>query len=179
MLLTFGYRHRPTIAQSPSVAANATSISTAKGVRAVIKQEPKTCCLCYRLWQPPCPCSPPHVSLPSVSRKHAEIECQCTGASAFSSAFIVDNDSKFGTLVSGTRVQGRRALHDGDIITIGQVRLPPPPPPPPSPPPPPPPPPSHPPPATPHLHTRENSRRSIQNVRRANRGLKSSGSAWQ
>jgi pSer/pThr/pTyr-binding forkhead associated (FHA) protein len=53
----------------------------------------------------------------SVSRKHAEIECTASS----SAAFIVDSASKFGVYVAGARVEGRRVLHDGDIITIGQV----------------------------------------------------------
>jgi FHA domain len=52
-----------------------------------------------------------------VSRKHAEIEV------ATGSAQLVDLGSVNGVFVNGDRVEGRRALGDGDRVVIGQQEL--------------------------------------------------------
>jgi len=55
---------------------------------------------------------------PSVSRRHSEILCN---VDAF---HIRDLGSKNGTYVGGVRVTSDpRELHDGDVVTLGSVRL--------------------------------------------------------
>ena len=55
---------------------------------------------------------------PSVSRRHSAIVCD---ADAF---HIRDLGSKNGTFVGGVRVtEVPRELHDGDVVTLGSVRL--------------------------------------------------------
>ena len=54
---------------------------------------------------------------PGVSRRHARL------AIAAGQATIEDLGSKNGTFVGDERVEGVRALHDGDVIGIGSVKL--------------------------------------------------------
>jgi pSer/pThr/pTyr-binding forkhead associated (FHA) protein len=53
---------------------------------------------------------------PEVSRLHAEFECKA-------GEWIVSDDgwSQNGTWVNGFRLQGRRRLHDGDLVRVGQT----------------------------------------------------------
>jgi DNA-binding SARP family transcriptional activator len=53
----------------------------------------------------------------TVSRRHAEISHEAGGW------LLRDLGSANGSYVSGTRVQGELALHDGDEIRLGQARL--------------------------------------------------------
>jgi DNA-binding winged helix-turn-helix (wHTH) protein len=53
----------------------------------------------------------------SVSRRHASIVCSPE------SCVIRDLGSKNGTFVGGIRVTSERQLRDGDIVTLGSVRL--------------------------------------------------------
>lgn len=53
----------------------------------------------------------------SVSRRHAAITCDGT------SCTITDLASKNGTFVGGVRVSAPRELVDGDVVTLGSVRL--------------------------------------------------------
>ncbi len=53
----------------------------------------------------------------NVSRAHAEIRA------AGSSYALVDLGSTNGTKVNGTRIQGERALADGDIVSVGSTHL--------------------------------------------------------
>lgn len=54
---------------------------------------------------------------PRVSRHHARVRV------ASGEAVIEDLGSKNGTLLCGRRMEGAQALHDGDEIDIGSVRL--------------------------------------------------------
>lgn len=53
----------------------------------------------------------------TVSRVHARVDLEPPGFC------IEDLGSRGGTLVNGERIQGRRALRDGDEIRIGRVSL--------------------------------------------------------
>jgi Protein of unknown function (DUF3662)/FHA domain len=53
----------------------------------------------------------------NVSRAHAEVRA------AGSSYALVDLGSTNGTKVNGTRIQGERALADGDIVSVGSTHL--------------------------------------------------------
>lgn len=63
----------------------------------------------------------PHVEIyldaPGVSRRHALIKI------AAARATIEDLGSKNGTLVGDQRVNGSRSIGDGDVITVGSVKL--------------------------------------------------------
>ena len=52
-----------------------------------------------------------------VSRRHATLEA------VGSDWTVVDDGSRNGTLVNGERVQGRRRLHDGDTLFVGQTPI--------------------------------------------------------
>jgi DNA-binding winged helix-turn-helix (wHTH) protein len=54
---------------------------------------------------------------PGVSRRHALIKIAAVGAT------IEDLGSKNGTLVGDQRVNGSRSIGDGDVITVGSVKL--------------------------------------------------------
>ena len=53
-----------------------------------------------------------------VSRRHCAVLCRDDGV-----IFVVDLGSRNGTWVSGERIDGRRRLELGDIITIGAIRI--------------------------------------------------------
>ena len=53
----------------------------------------------------------------NVSRNHAEVR---PAGSVF---VLVDLGSTNGTKVNGTRIQGERALVDGDIVSVGSTHL--------------------------------------------------------
>ena len=60
------------------------------------------------------------ITLPSdgfVSSRHARFET-LRGA-----VWLVDLDSKNGTLVNGERIEGRRRLRDGDVVRIGETEM--------------------------------------------------------
>lgn len=57
------------------------------------------------------------VDLPSVSRRHAQIVVEISGAT------LQDLGSKNGTLLRGQRVTSASALQDGDKIQVGSVTL--------------------------------------------------------
>ena len=63
----------------------------------------------------------PHVEVyldaPGVSRRHALIKIAAAGAT------IEDLGSKNGTLVGDQRVNGSHSIGDGDVITVGSVKL--------------------------------------------------------
>ncbi len=63
------------------------------------------------------PASTVWLNVASVSRMHACISAGPDGA------FIEDRDSRNGTLVNGRRTSSRRALIDGDRLTIGAEEL--------------------------------------------------------
>ncbi|HXI13861.1 MAG TPA: FHA domain-containing protein [Thermoanaerobaculia bacterium] len=54
---------------------------------------------------------------PTISRKHARIEV--TGESTI----LIDNGSKNGTFLNGTRITEEAQIRDGDVIHIGAVKL--------------------------------------------------------
>jgi predicted component of type VI protein secretion system len=59
-----------------------------------------------------------HVALPwdpEVSRVHAALEC------AGDEWTVVDEGSRNGSYVNGERLQGRRRLRDGDVLTVGRT----------------------------------------------------------
>jgi DNA-binding winged helix-turn-helix (wHTH) protein len=58
-----------------------------------------------------------YLDAPGVSRRHARIRI------AAGKATIEDLESKNGTFVEGQRVEGSRSIADGDVITIGSVKL--------------------------------------------------------
>ena len=58
-----------------------------------------------------------YLDAPGVSRRHAQIEI------AAARATIEDLGSKNGTFVGNQRVDGCRAIVDGDVITVGSVKL--------------------------------------------------------
>ena len=58
-----------------------------------------------------------YLNSPGVSRRHALIKI------AAGRATIEDLGSKNGTFVGDQRVDGARSLGDGDIITVGSVKL--------------------------------------------------------
>ena len=58
-----------------------------------------------------------YLDAPGVSRRHARIRI------AAPMAAIEDLGSKNGTFVGGQRVDGSRSIGDGDVITVGSVRL--------------------------------------------------------
>ena len=58
-----------------------------------------------------------YLDAPGVSRRHALIRI------AAAQATIEDLGSKNGTLVGDQRVNGSRSIGDGDVITIGSVKL--------------------------------------------------------
>jgi hypothetical protein len=53
----------------------------------------------------------------TISRRHARIVCQGGGA------VLEDLGSTHGTLVNGRNVAGWHALHDGDLIQVGEARM--------------------------------------------------------
>ena len=58
-----------------------------------------------------------YLDAPKVSRRHAVIKIAGTKAT------IEDLGSKNGTLVGDERVDGSRSIADGDVITVGSVKL--------------------------------------------------------
>ena len=58
-----------------------------------------------------------YLDAPGVSRRHAQIKI------AAARATIEDLGSKNGTLVGNQRVDGCRSIGDGDVITVGSVKL--------------------------------------------------------
>jgi DNA-binding NtrC family response regulator len=58
-----------------------------------------------------------HIQDRAASRRHAEVVMQAGEAE------LVDLGSHNGTLVNGARIDGRRALSSGDVITIGDAAL--------------------------------------------------------
>ena len=58
-----------------------------------------------------------YLDAPKVSRRHAVIKIAGTRAT------IEDLGSKNGTLVGDQRVDGSRSIGDGDVITVGSVKL--------------------------------------------------------
>jgi hypothetical protein len=54
---------------------------------------------------------------PNISRRHAEI------VQEGSTYWLVDLGSTNGTWVNGEQLDGRRRLHDGDLVRIGQTEL--------------------------------------------------------
>ena len=58
-----------------------------------------------------------YLDAPGVSRRHAVIRI------AAAQATIEDLGSKNGTLVGDQRVDGSRSIGDGDVITVGSVKL--------------------------------------------------------
>jgi hypothetical protein len=52
---------------------------------------------------------------PEVSRVHAGLEC------AGDEWTVVDEGSRNGSFVNGERLQGRRRLRDGDVLTVGRT----------------------------------------------------------
>ncbi len=60
------------------------------------------------------------VALPEdgfASARHARFEA------ARDAAWVVDLASTNGTFVNGERIEGRRRLHDGDVVRIGETEL--------------------------------------------------------
>jgi len=58
-----------------------------------------------------------YLDAPGVSRRHAQIKI------AAAHATIEDLGSKNGTFVGDERVDGSRSISDGDVITVGSVKL--------------------------------------------------------
>ena len=58
-----------------------------------------------------------YLDAPGVSRRHALIKVEAVGAT------IEDLGSKNGTFVGSQRVDGTRSIGDGDVITVGSVKL--------------------------------------------------------
>jgi DNA-binding winged helix-turn-helix (wHTH) protein len=58
-----------------------------------------------------------YLDAPGVSRRHAQITI------AAASATIEDLGSKNGTLVGNQRLEGSRSIDDGDVITVGSMKL--------------------------------------------------------
>ena len=58
-----------------------------------------------------------YLDAPGVSRRHAQIKI------AAARATIEDLGSKNGTFVGDQRVDGSRSIGDGDVITVGSVKL--------------------------------------------------------
>ena len=58
-----------------------------------------------------------YLDAPGVSRRHALIKVAAAGAT------VEDLGSKNGTSVGGQRVDGPRSIGDGDVITVGSVKL--------------------------------------------------------
>ena len=58
-----------------------------------------------------------YLDAPGVSRRHALIKIAAVGAT------IEDLGSKNGTFVGSQRVDGTRSIGDGDVITVGSVKL--------------------------------------------------------
>ena len=58
-----------------------------------------------------------YLDAPGVSRRHALIKIAAVGAT------IEDLGSKNGTFVGDQRVDGSRSVSDGDVITVGSVKL--------------------------------------------------------
>jgi hypothetical protein len=58
-----------------------------------------------------------YLDAPEVSRRHAQIKI------AAARATIEDLGSKNGTFVGDQRVDGSRSVGDGDVITVGSVKL--------------------------------------------------------
>lgn len=52
-----------------------------------------------------------------ASGRHARVE------SARDGVWIIDLDSTNGTFVNGERIEGRRRLHEGDLVQIGDTEL--------------------------------------------------------
>jgi DNA-binding winged helix-turn-helix (wHTH) protein len=58
-----------------------------------------------------------YLDAPGVSRRHAQITIAAAGAA------IEDLGSKNGTLIGDQRLEGSRSIGDGDVITVGSVKL--------------------------------------------------------